>query len=86
VFKPRSVPLRELATIRLELSELEALRRCDLEGLDQAEAGRRMGLSRGTVQRLLAGGRAKVVRALVESSALLIAEEAGYEDLHSDDR
>lgn len=82
VFKPRSIPMTELETIRLELSELEVMRLCDLEDHDQAEAGRQMGVSRGTVQRLLARGRAKVVRALLESRALLIEEEAHYEDLH----
>jgi predicted DNA-binding protein (UPF0251 family) len=63
-----------LETIRLELGELEAMRLCDVEGHHQEEAGRRMGVSRGTVQRLLAGGRAKVVRAILESRALLIEE------------
>lgn len=72
VFKPRSIPMTELETVRLELGELEAMRLCDLEDHDQIGAGRRMGVSRGTVQRLLASGRAKVVRALLESRALLI--------------
>ena len=44
--------MAQLETIRLELSELEAMRLCDLEGLDQSAAGERMGVSRGTVQRL----------------------------------
>lgn len=74
----------ELAVIDLALDELEALRLCDLEGLDQAEAGDRLGVSRGTVQRLLKAGRVKLARALVESSALRIGggEDA---DLHTDD-
>ena len=53
VFKPRSIPMTELDVVELRLSELEALRLCDLEGLDQEAAGARMGVSRGTVQRLL---------------------------------
>ena len=61
-----------LATIQLDLAELEALRLCDLEGLEQEGAGQRMGVSRGTVQRLLKAARAKVVEALVTSSALII--------------
>lgn len=81
VFKPRSIPMTELETIRLELSELEAMRLCDLEDRDQQQAGRAMGVSRGTVQRLLASGRAKVVRALLETRALLIEREAHYEEL-----
>jgi predicted DNA-binding protein (UPF0251 family) len=75
--------MRELRSIRLELSELEAMRLCDLEGRDQTAAGRRMGVSRGTIQRLLKAGRAKVVRALLESQALVIEERASHEDLYS---
>jgi predicted DNA-binding protein (UPF0251 family) len=86
VFKPRQTPLSELETIRLELSELEAMRLCDLEGCDQEEAGVRMGVSRGTVQRLLKRGRSKTVKALLESAALLIEKGAHDEDLHPDGR
>jgi predicted DNA-binding protein (UPF0251 family) len=83
VFKPRSIPLSRLDKIPLAMSELEALRLCDVEGLDQEGAGRRMAVSRGTVQRLLKSGRAKVARAIVESAALIIDEGARYEDLRS---
>ena len=83
VFKPRSIPMRELETIRLELAELEAMRLCDLDGCDQEAAGERMAVSRGTVQRLLKSGRAKVLRALLESRALIIEEGDPHEDLYS---
>jgi predicted DNA-binding protein (UPF0251 family) len=82
VFKPRNIPMYALEKIRLELSELEAMRLCDLEGLDQEAAGRRMGISRGTIQRLLKSGRSKVLRALLDNRALLIAEEAQHEELY----
>lgn len=82
VFKPRSIPMSRLATIRLELDELEAMRLCDLDRLDQEEAGVKMQVSRGTVQRLLKSGRSKILEALVTSAALLI-EETNHEDLHS---
>jgi len=75
VFKPRSIPLPELQITHLRMDELEALRLCDLEGFDQAGAGGRMGVSRGTVQRLLKTGREKVVRALVENQALVVGGE-----------
>lgn len=84
VFKPRSVPMSRLSTIRLELSELEAMRLCDLEDHDQQAAGDRMGVSRGTVQRLLSRGRAKLLRAILESNALVIEKGAHDEDLHPD--
>jgi predicted DNA-binding protein (UPF0251 family) len=86
VFKPRSIPMSELSSVRLELSELEAMRLCDLEELDQAAAGLRMGVSRGTVQRLLRSGRSKVLGALLDSSALVIERGAHDEDLYSDRR
>lgn len=70
----------ELSTIRLEVGELETMRLCDVERLSQHEAGLRMGVSRGTVQRLLKRGRAKVVEALIGSKALLI--EDGHTDAH----
>ena len=80
VFKPRSIPMTELTTEEMRLSELEAMRLCDLEDLDQKSAGERMGVSRGTVQRLLKTGRAKVVRTLVTNQALVIRK--GEEDAH----
>jgi predicted DNA-binding protein (UPF0251 family) len=79
VFKPRSIPMRELETLELRFDELEALRLCDLERHDQTAAGERMGISRGTVQRLLEAARAQVVRALVESRALVIQGGADHE-------
>lgn len=64
-----------LERIPLAADELEALRLCDLEGFTQEEAGRCMGVSRGTVQRILAAARQKVARALVEGAALIIADD-----------
>jgi excisionase family DNA binding protein len=84
VFKPRSIPMHDLETTRLELGELEAMRLCDLDGLSQEEAGQRMGVSRGTVQRLIKRGRAKVVRALVGSRAILIEKGESDENLCAD--
>ena len=83
VFKPRSVPMHALESVRLELAEFEALRLCDGERLHQEQAAPRMGVSRGTVQRLLERARTKVVEALTESKALVIEEEAPHETLYS---
>lgn len=82
IFKPRSIPMYELETIPLGRSELEAMRLCDLDRCDQESAGRRMAVSRGTVQRLLKSGRAKVVEALLCSRALLIEEKETHEVLY----
>ncbi len=65
----------ELEMFHLGEDELEALRLCDVEGLHQVVAGERMGVSRGTVQRLLKTGRATMVRAVVENAALVIVSE-----------
>ncbi len=74
-FKPTCVPLNVLKQIPLHRDELEALRLCDLEGLTQEQAGWRMGVSRGTVQRILAAARGKVARALTEGAALILEGE-----------
>jgi predicted DNA-binding protein (UPF0251 family) len=71
-----------LETVRLELGELEAMRLCDLDRLEQDAAGQRMGVSRGTVQRLLRSGRAKVLDAILATKALVIEKGEGDEDLH----
>ncbi len=72
VFKPAGTPLKDLEVVELAQDELEALHLCDGEGKTQAEAGVCMGVSRGTVQRLLAAGRSKVAAALVHGRALAI--------------
>ncbi|MDZ7641423.1 MAG: DUF134 domain-containing protein [Desulfurivibrio sp.] len=74
-FKPTGTPLVELRRIGLHDDELEALRLCDLEGLFQEQAGKRMGVSRGTVQRILTSARRKVAEALVEGAALVFDGE-----------
>jgi RNA polymerase sigma factor (sigma-70 family) len=56
--------LSELVTLCLSRDELEALKLCDLDDLTQEEAGARMGVSRGTVQRILASARKKAAEAL----------------------
>ena len=59
--------------IYIEPAELEALRLVDLEGLSQEEAGERMGVSRGTVWRLIQSARKKTAQALTEGRPLHIA-------------
>jgi predicted DNA-binding protein (UPF0251 family) len=71
-----------LAVVDLELAELEAMRLCDHEGLDQNAAGARMGVSRGTVQRLLGRGRHKLLDAVLHDKALRIQPGASHENLY----
>jgi predicted DNA-binding protein (UPF0251 family) len=76
VYKPRAIPLDELNLVELGLDELEAMRLCDVEELQQVEAAERLGVSRGTVQRLLWAGRKKLVGAIVAGQAVRIVSGA----------
>ena len=58
--------------IFMTYEEFEALRLVDYEGLTQEEAGKRMGVSRGTVWRALNSARKKVAQMLVEGRELVI--------------
>ncbi len=82
-FKPVGIPAHMLEQAVLSLDEFEALRLCDLEGLQQAEAGEAMGVSRGTVQRLLVRARAKVVDALLNQKIIVLLD--GYEHEATED-
>ncbi len=75
-FKPRGIPMSELAEIELALDELEALRLADLEGLYQADVALRMGVSRQTVGNILARAHRKIADALLNGKALRIATTA----------
>jgi len=63
-------------TIILEPADIEVLRLVDLEGLSQEEAGVEMGISRGTVWRILNDARKKVVRAITEGRRIKILSSA----------
>jgi len=72
VYKPAGVALSELRPIHLLPEELEALRLADVERLTQVQAAQSMGVSRSTLQRILARARRRVAVALVEGQALQI--------------
>jgi len=57
------------------MAELEALRLADLEGISQEEAGIRMGVSRGTIWRLLHRARRKIAQALIEGRRIQIRRQ-----------
>ncbi len=76
-FKPRSIPLSELEIVDLQLDELEAMRLCDYEDMEQEEAAKTMNISRQTLQRALYAGRKKVVDVIINSKAIKVA---GMED------
>jgi uncharacterized protein len=74
IYKPAGVPLADLNQVTLLAEELEALRLADLEGLPQAEAASRMGVSRSTFQRTLVRARRQVTLALTEGQAIALTE------------
>jgi predicted DNA-binding protein (UPF0251 family) len=66
-------PYSDKPPIIVEPAELEALRLVDFMGSTQEEAGVRMGISRGTIWRLLQEARRKIVQALIEGRRIEIA-------------
>jgi predicted DNA-binding protein (UPF0251 family) len=72
VIKPAGIPTKDLEKVTLNIDELEALSLCDSQGLSQLDAGAQMGVSRGTVQRLVNSGRRKIIDAILQSQALVI--------------
>jgi len=81
VYKPAGTPMSKLEILSLAVDELEAISLCDREGMTQQQAGEVMGISRGTVQRLVTSGRKKIVDAILDGKALEIhiLEDAGEE-------
>ena len=74
-FKPAGTPMSGLEQVKLAADELEAARLCDVESMTQAEAGDAMGVSRGTIQRLVCSARKKIVAAVIQGQALVIELE-----------
>jgi len=75
IYKPAGIPTSNLEKVILFEDELEAMRLCDVLGLTQEEAGTQMGISRGTIQRLLSSGRKKIIEAILNGSAIVIQNE-----------
>ena len=72
VLKPAGVPGRSLPEVVMEVDEFEALRLSDYDGLYQATAAERMGVSRATFGRILETARKKMARTLIEGCMLRI--------------
>lgn len=71
-FKPAGVRMVELEETILGIDEYEAVRLKDLEGLEQEQAAKRMGISRPTFQRLLSSARKKIAEAIIKGKALRV--------------
>jgi len=77
------IPQEGRGFIDMSLEELEAIRLCDMEELGQDEAAQRMGVSRGTFQRILYSARKTTATALCNSLVILI-RGGNYESPESD--
>ena len=68
------------------MAELEAFRLVDMEGLSQEEAGQQMGISRGTIWRLVQSARKKAAQALSEGRPIYIAAQgkSGQKDTQTE--
>ena len=71
-FKPCGKLPDDTECVTIKFEELEALRLSDLEGINQSEASKNMGISRHTFGRILAAARKKVARSLVESLPIVV--------------
>jgi len=79
-FKPRGISMFLLEEVSLELDELEALRLADFEGLYQADAAERMGISRQTFANIVERARHKVADALIHGKALKISHSTAQNE------
>jgi predicted DNA-binding protein (UPF0251 family) len=86
IFTPMGQPWGRTPVIVLFLSELEAMRLVDVEGLTQEEAALRMGVSRKTLWNDLQNGRRKVAEALMKGWAIEIHQDEGAVVLDRNER
>ncbi|MEX2689996.1 MAG: DUF134 domain-containing protein [Candidatus Njordarchaeum guaymaensis] len=73
---PSTMQIQPKEPVFLSFDEFEALKLIDLEDLTQESAGNRMGVSRGTIWRLLKSARKKIITALLEGREILIVPQA----------
>ena len=74
-YRPVGLPVSGLKEIEPHRDELEAFRLCDAQGLTQEEAGEKIGVSRGTVQRIVTVARKKVATSLASGYAITFVED-----------
>ncbi|RLI04897.1 hypothetical protein DRO26_03715 [Candidatus Bathyarchaeota archaeon] len=72
---PDGAPKMEGSPVYMTYDEFEAYRLIFYEGLNQEEAARRMGVSRGTLWRCLENARKKIAVMLAENRSLIVTVE-----------
>jgi predicted DNA-binding protein (UPF0251 family) len=73
-------PPRSTQPVFVEFAEIEAFRLVDMEGMSQEEAGQKMGISRGTIWRLVQNARRKTAQALSEGRPIYIVTSPPSKD------
>jgi len=71
-FKPRGIPLIDLAEVQITIDEYEALRLSDLMDMSYEEAANSMEVSRATFGRIVRRARKTVADALINGKAISI--------------
>jgi predicted DNA-binding protein (UPF0251 family) len=71
-FKPQGIPLRLLEEVVLKADELEALKLYEVDGLEQIQAAKKIGVSQPTFARILASSYKKIAEALISGKAIRI--------------
>lgn len=69
-FKPKGVASKDLQIVMLEPDEVEAIKLCDVDGLQQKQAATQMGISQPTFSRILHHAHQKVAEVLIFGKAL----------------
>ena len=73
-YKPQGVPLRELDEVVLLADEISALKLYDVDGFDQTQASKELGISQPTFARILKSAREKISEAIINGKAIRIEE------------
>jgi predicted DNA-binding protein (UPF0251 family) len=74
IFKPTSIPLKELEQIKLTKEEITAIHYADFLGLKQLDAADKMGISQASFSRELASAHSKVAQAFFDIKALMFED------------
>jgi predicted DNA-binding protein (UPF0251 family) len=71
-FVPYSMEQELSGEVVVSIEEIEAIRLSDFEGLEQNDCAERMGVSRGTFQRIINVARQKIADALINGKSIRI--------------
>jgi len=71
-FKPAGIPLADLEESTLSIDEYEAIHLKDLDGKEQEECAKMMGISQPTFHRIILSARKKMADAIINGKAIKI--------------